>query len=183
LRYTNGARRHFGRKVARGRAKRVCEPQGHEPHHDEDVAVLIGGEAPASPIGHTLYPAARKMTPIIPRPAEVTTSPRSSTCLFATQRSPAHQVRPTRRISCEAVPPSVPAAGAQGGTSARRTGAALSFVSCIRLFGRPLHRHFRYASAFVEPRRPQTTTTAKTTWHKAPEMSSRRIANSWAGVP
>jgi hypothetical protein len=44
-------------------------------------------------------------------------------------------VRPTPRISCEAVPPSVLPAGAQGGTSARSTGAALSFVSCIRLFG------------------------------------------------
>jgi hypothetical protein len=47
------------------------------------------------------------------------------------------QVRRTLRISCEAVPPSVQPAGAQGGTSARSTGAALSFVSCIRLFGRP----------------------------------------------
>jgi hypothetical protein len=44
-------------------------------------------------------------------------------------------VRRTPRISCEAVPPSIWPAGAQGGTSARRTGAALSFVSCIRLFG------------------------------------------------
>jgi hypothetical protein len=44
-------------------------------------------------------------------------------------------IRPTPRISCEAVPPSIPPAGAQGGTSARSTGAALSFVSCIRLFG------------------------------------------------
>ncbi len=44
-------------------------------------------------------------------------------------------VGPTLRISCEAVPPSSPPAGAQGGTSARHTGAALSFVSCIRLFG------------------------------------------------
>jgi hypothetical protein len=43
-------------------------------------------------------------------------------------------VRPTLRISCEAVPPSVWPAGAQGGTSACTTGAALSFVSCIRLF-------------------------------------------------
>ena len=33
------------------------------------------------------------------------------------------------------MPASVPAARAQGGTSARRTGAALSFVSCIALFG------------------------------------------------
>jgi hypothetical protein len=41
----------------------------------------------------------------------------------------------TPRISCEAVPPSILPAGAQGGTSACRTGAALSFVSCIRLFG------------------------------------------------
>ena len=52
----------------------------------------------------------------------------------------------TLRISCEAVPPSVPPAGAQGGTSACSTGAALSFVSCIRLFGgvvRPSHRHSR----------------------------------------
>jgi hypothetical protein len=32
------------------------------------------------------------------------------------------------------VPPSVSPAGAQGGTSARSSGAALSFVSCIRLF-------------------------------------------------
>jgi hypothetical protein len=45
------------------------------------------------------------------------------------------QVRRTPRISCEAVPPSVLPAGAQGGTSVRSTGAALSFVSCIRLFG------------------------------------------------
>ena len=43
-------------------------------------------------------------------------------------------VCPTLRISCEAVPPSIRPAGAQGGTSARSTGAALSFVSCIRLF-------------------------------------------------
>jgi hypothetical protein len=43
----------------------------------------------------------------------------------------------TLRISCEAVPPSIWPAGAQGGTSACRTGAALSFVSCIRLFGCP----------------------------------------------
>jgi hypothetical protein len=42
-------------------------------------------------------------------------------------------VRPTLRISCEAVPPSIWPAGAQGGTSACSTGAALSFVSCIRL--------------------------------------------------
>ncbi len=33
------------------------------------------------------------------------------------------------------MPPYVSTAGAQGGTSARRTGAALSFVSCIRLLG------------------------------------------------
>jgi hypothetical protein len=32
------------------------------------------------------------------------------------------------------VPPSISPAGAQGGTSACHTGAALSFVSCIRLF-------------------------------------------------
>jgi hypothetical protein len=36
------------------------------------------------------------------------------------------------------VPPSASPAGAQGGTSARSTGAALSFVSCIRLFDRAL---------------------------------------------
>jgi hypothetical protein len=46
-------------------------------------------------------------------------------------------VCPTLRISCEAVPPSILPAGAQGGTSARSTGAALSFVSCIRLLGGP----------------------------------------------
>jgi len=51
---------------------------------------------------------------------------------YAAPRAPL--VRRTRRISCEAVPPSVLPAGAQGGTSARRSGAALSFVSCIRLF-------------------------------------------------
>ena len=45
--------------------------------------------------------------------------------------------RLTLRISCEAVPPSVWPAGAQGGTSARHSGAALSFGSCIRLFGGP----------------------------------------------
>ena len=33
------------------------------------------------------------------------------------------------------MPPSIWPAGAQGGTSACRSGAALSFVSCIRLFG------------------------------------------------
>jgi hypothetical protein len=44
------------------------------------------------------------------------------------------RVRRTLRISCEAVPPPVWPAGAQGGTSACRTGAALSFVSFIRLF-------------------------------------------------
>ena len=43
-------------------------------------------------------------------------------------------VSPTPRISCEAVPPSVSPSGAQGGTSACSTGAALSFVSCIRVF-------------------------------------------------
>jgi hypothetical protein len=37
------------------------------------------------------------------------------------------------------VPPSISAAGAQGGTSACSTGAALSFVSCIRLFGDVIH--------------------------------------------
>jgi hypothetical protein len=40
-------------------------------------------------------------------------------------------VCPTLRITCEAVPPSIPPAGAQGGTSACSTGAALSFVSFI----------------------------------------------------
>ena len=45
--------------------------------------------------------------------------------------APTPHVRPTLRISCEAVPPSIPPAGAQGGTSARSTGAALSFVSFI----------------------------------------------------
>ena len=49
--------------------------------------------------------------------------------------APLPYVRPTPRISCEAVPPPVWPAGAQGGTSACHTGAALSFVSCIRLFG------------------------------------------------
>ena len=44
------------------------------------------------------------------------------------------RVHRTPRISCEAVPPPVLPAGAQGGTSVRSTGAALSFVSCIRLF-------------------------------------------------
>jgi len=44
---------------------------------------------------------------------------------------------PSRRtISCEAVPPSIWPPGAQGGTSACRTGAALS-VSCIALFDGP----------------------------------------------
>ena len=37
------------------------------------------------------------------------------------------------------MPPSGLPAGAQGGTSACHTGAALSFVSCIRLFGRTVH--------------------------------------------
>jgi len=37
------------------------------------------------------------------------------------------------------VPPSISPAGAQGGTSACRTGGALSFVSCIRLLGRLSH--------------------------------------------
>jgi hypothetical protein len=52
--------------------------------------------------------------------------------------------RLTLRISCEAVPPSIPPAGAQGGTLSCRTGAALSFVSCIRLLGDALlRRHDR----------------------------------------
>ena len=46
-----------------------------------------------------------------------------------------YAVRRTLAISCEAVPPSILPAGAQGGTSACHTGAALSFVSCIALFG------------------------------------------------
>jgi hypothetical protein len=46
-----------------------------------------------------------------------------------------HRVGRTLRISCEAVPPSIWRAGAQGGTSACHTGVALSFVSCIRLLG------------------------------------------------
>jgi len=50
---------------------------------------------------------------------------------YAAPRAPL--VRRTLRISCEAVRPPVPAAGAHGGTSDRRTGAAVSFVSCIRL--------------------------------------------------
>jgi hypothetical protein len=54
----------------------------------------------------------------------------------ASPRTP--MVRLTPRISCEAVPPSILPAGAQGGTLSCRTGAALSFVSCIRLFDRAL---------------------------------------------
>jgi hypothetical protein len=49
------------------------------------------------------------------------------------------QLRRTRRISCEAVPPFARPAGAQGGTLSRRSGAALSFVSCIRLLDRATH--------------------------------------------
>jgi hypothetical protein len=56
-------------------------------------------------------------------------------------------VRRTLRISCEAVPPSILPAGAQGGTSARRSGAALSFVSCIRLLGSPLFERRCFAAA------------------------------------
>ena len=56
-------------------------------------------------------------------------------------------VRLTLRISCEAVPPSILPAGAQGGTSARRSGAALSFVSCIRLLGSPLFERRCFAAA------------------------------------
>ena len=54
----------------------------------------------------------------------------------------------TLRISCEAVPPSIPPAGAQGGTSACRTGAALSFVSCIRLFDAAAHSLLGVISIF-----------------------------------
>ncbi len=46
----------------------------------------------------------------------------------------------TPGISCEAVRAAAKRRNAQGGTSARRTGAALSFVSFIPLFGGPL-RH------------------------------------------
>ena len=46
----------------------------------------------------------------------------------------ARDARMTLAISCEAVPPSVSPAVAQGGTLSRRSGAALSFVSCIALF-------------------------------------------------
>jgi hypothetical protein len=57
------------------------------------------------------------------------------------------------RISCEAVPPSNSPAGAQGGTSARSTGAALGFVSCIRLFGRSrAPRLMRPSSIAIAPR-------------------------------
>jgi hypothetical protein len=54
---------------------------------------------------------------------------------LAVRRHAPAQVGRTPRISCEAVPASVPAARAQGGTLSCRSGAALSFVSCIRLFG------------------------------------------------
>jgi hypothetical protein len=51
--------------------------------------------------------------------------------------SPIHpHVCRTLAISCEAVTPPVSPAGAQGGTLPCRSGAALSFVSCIRLLGR-----------------------------------------------
>jgi hypothetical protein len=58
------------------------------------------------------------------------------------------KVRRTLRISCEAVPPPVSPAGAQGGTLSCRSGAALSFVSCIRLLGRS---HFRPRSVIASP--------------------------------
>jgi hypothetical protein len=58
----------------------------------------------------------------------------ASVVVFALLR-PSPVVCRTLRISCEAVPPSVLPAGAQGGTLSCRSGAALSFVSCIRLFG------------------------------------------------
>src|SRR5512134_2429388 len=87
----------------------------------------------------------------------------------------------TLRISCEAVPPSVSPAGAQGGTSACSTGAALSFVSCIRLLGSPvLHssaavlatppspRHVDYCAAYQVP--PDRT--AKTEKHKRRHVQS-----------
>jgi hypothetical protein len=59
----------------------------------------------------------------------------------------------TLRISCEAVPPSVQPTGAQGGTSTRRTSAALSFVSCIRLLdgapGAPISCRWRISAIFL----------------------------------
>ena len=51
-------------------------------------------------------------------------------------------VRRTPGISCEAVRAAAKRRNAQGGTSARRTGAALSFVSFIPLFDGPFFRQF-----------------------------------------
>jgi hypothetical protein len=71
------------------------------------------------------------------------------------------RVGPTLRISCEAVPPSVWPAGAQGGTSACSTGAALSFVSCIALFDSlalllAFRTHRAASFAFVQDSTPRS---------------------------
>jgi len=69
---------------------------------------------------------------------------------------------PSRRtISCEAVPPSIWPPGAQGGTSACRTGAALSFVSCIALFDSlalllAFRTHRAASFAFVQDSTPRS---------------------------
>jgi len=79
------------------------------------------------------------------------------------------KVRRTLRISCEAVPPSVWPAGAQGGTSACHTGAALSFVSCIRLFD---------GSSLASSRLPNRGLRVSE-WVKTEVPGRRRVRQSW----
>ena len=59
------------------------------------------------------------------------------------------EVHRTLRISCEAVPRPSSRRGPQGGTSACSTGAALSFVSCIALFGGAVHSFRRLTLRIV----------------------------------
>ena len=71
----------------------------------------------------------------------------------------------TLRISCEALPPAIWPTGAQGGTSARRSGAALSFVSCIRLFGSsmipPMLSRFESRSPTITERNPDDASASR----------------------
>jgi hypothetical protein len=60
---------------------------------------------------------------------------RDGSVLLSPDTSRVLHVRRTLSISCEAVTPPVCPAGAQGGTLYARPGAALSFDSCIALFG------------------------------------------------
>ena len=67
------------------------------------------------------------------------------------------------------MPPSNWPAGAQGGTSARHTGAALSFVSCIRLFDCPVRLTYLAAGDCTLGQKVARGQTARTLMYGAAE--------------